>query len=139
MLKSILYLVFCTFPVFLELILESTPVDIISGNYLAALCLISLLAAPLSSSFPSHCFLQRFLGFSSHSGPSHVPGRGGGFAGAVFAGVGASELLVMLLSRAGSSCEIAFSIFSSRHPSVQLQCWESCLKLEMGLTPKKSW
>lgn len=96
-----------------------------SGHYFKIpfwLLLPSASTVPLHApSFQSHCLLQRFLGFSSHPGPSQVPGRGGGGAAAALAGAGVSALLLTLLSRAGSSCEIAFSIFSRRQPPDQLQ------------------
>ncbi|TNN63098.1 hypothetical protein EYF80_026714 [Liparis tanakae] len=82
---------------------------------------------------------KRFLGFSSHPGPSQVPGSGGGGDGAAFAGAGVAAALLTLLSRPGRSYEMALSSFSSRQPPVQLQWEESCLKLDTGFTPKKSW
>lgn len=105
----------------------ASPENHISGVYfrknpLAAAAAICLLCSSFCPCTPRlHCLLQRFLGFSSHSGPSQVPGRGGGGVGVAFAGAGVSALLLTLLSSAGSSCEMAFSIFSSRQPPVQLQ------------------
>lgn len=79
---------------------------------------------------PPQSFRQRFLGFAS--------GSGGGGAGAALAGVGLS-FLPRLISRAGSSTVIAFSILSIRQPDDQEQREDSCLKPDGGLMPKKSW